>query len=285
MKQSGDHPVTEYTITDFRSFMAWLRTDYKPRRPNGNDDPLSSGSLFNAWKSIRAFYMWLHTEYQIPRPDLEWKRPQFEYREIIPFTREEITSLLSAAESTAAAKTEQRKSFQMRRPTAKRDRAIILLLLDFGIRVSECARLRLPDVNLKIGEIHIQPFRSSRKSKPRTIPMGSTSIKAIWNYLSLQERTQDDFLFLTQENRPMDKDLIRLVLSEIGTRANVAGVHPHRFRHTFAIEYLRNGGDVFTLKRIMGLSSLKMIEVYLTIAKTDLTTAHRKASPADNWRL
>lgn len=281
----GDRKITDYSITDFRIYLAWLRNDYKPHRANGDTSPLSGGSLFNAWKAIRAFYFWVHEEYQIPRPDMEWKRPRFEYPEVIPFTKNEIASILSAVEYTAFANTEKRKSFRMRRSTAKRDRAIILLLLDSGIRVSECARLLVSDINLEIGEIHVRPYQSSRKSKPRTIPISPITIKSIWHYLSTRNTFPDDPVFLTRDHKKMDRNSIRLMLNETGVRAEISNVHPHRFRHTFAIQYLRNGGDIFTLKRILGHSTLKMVERYLAIANVDISSAHKRASPVDNWRL
>lgn len=281
----NDKPVHTITLANLRTYMAWLQTTYIPKRPGGDESPLSGGSLFAAWKSVRALFLWLASEYKIERIDLDWKRPSFEYPEIIPFTQYEVARLLEGAEFTREAQTVNRQPFRMHRSTSTRDKALILLLLDTGLRVSEAARLRRQDINLEIGDLHVQPYRSSRKSKPRTVPMGIKTVKAIFKYLNSRnpKNVKNDLVFQTHGYKPMNKDSIRQVIAAIAERVDVADAHPHRFRHTFAIQFLRNGGDIFTLQRLLGHTSLKMTQVYLAIAQSDIENAHRRASPVDNW--
>jgi integrase/recombinase XerD len=92
-------------------------------------------------------------------------------------------------------------------------------------------------------------------------------------------------LFVTNENRPLTRQRVLNLLSLLGKSLGILRVHPHRFRHTMAIQYLRNGGDIFTLQRILGHKRLDMVNRYLYIVSADVKSAHQRASPADNWRL
>ena len=78
---------------------------------------------------------------------------------------------------------------------------------------------------------------------------------------------------------------IRLLLTDLGRRVGIKNAHPHWLRHTFAVEYLRNEGDIFTLQMILGHSSLDMVRNYLQLAKADAKNARRRASPTDKWKL
>jgi integrase/recombinase XerD len=177
----------------------------------------------------------------------------------------------------------------MRRWADKRDQAIILTLLDTGLRASELSALKVNDVDLKSGKVQVKHGRlgGAKGGKGRIVYLGKAARRAVWRYLAEREDGEEPEapLFLARYDRPMNKDALRLLMARLGEKAGVKNCHPHRFRHTFAITYLRSGGDVFTLQALLGHSTLDMVQHYARIADIDVEQAHRRASPADNWRL
>jgi site-specific recombinase XerD len=158
-----------------------------------------------------------------------------------------------------------------------RDRAIVLLMLDTGLRVSEVAGLRLgdlrPDGTLKV---------RGKGSRERMVPAGSTARQAIVRYLGQRgPGGPDDTLFLGRRGEISARGLQRMVRRLKG-RVGVTGrLSPHSLRHTFARSYLVNGGDVFSLQRILGHTTLDMVKRYVALADVDLVSRHAVASPAD----
>jgi integrase/recombinase XerD len=282
----GDKEVDEITTEDLRAFMNYLVTDYVPERRNNpeNREPLSTASHHRYWKAMRSFYKWAERDLGTGRPDLPIKMPNWESQEIIPFTEEEIKALIKHSEYTQVPAGKHR-SYRFRRRNALRDKALILTLLDTGVRVGELTRLRVNDVNLENGEVFVRPFHV-KKTHSRTTYLGKAARKAVWRYLVGRDNIRpEDPLFVTNEDRPMTRQRVLNLLSVMGKSIGIHKVHPHRFRHTMAIQYLRNGGDIFTLQRILGHKRLDMVNRYLYIVSADVKSAHLRASPADNWRL
>ena len=108
--------------------------------------------------------------------------------------------------------------------------------------------------------------------------------RALWRYLTTRDAKADARLFVSTRGGPMLRNSLTQILQRIGERAGVMPANAHRFRHTFAINFLRNGGDVLTLQMLLGHESLAMVRNYVKLASADLDRAARH-SPADGWEL
>ena len=104
--------------------------------------------------------------------------------------------------------------------------------------------------------------------------IGKATRRTLWRYLV--ERgigsNSDAPLFTTIHDEPLSRDGLRLIFVRLGKTAGLRKCHPHMFRHTFAINYLRSQGDVLTLQVLLGHESLEMVKRYARIAKIDLLT-------------
>lgn len=276
----GERELESLTLEDWQKYFLHLREEYKPKRFSGNQEPLSESTIDNHWKMIRSFYNWAVTLLSIQRPDLKLPRPKYSSPQIVPFTQEEVKRLLDSSQFTQVEKKDGRK-YKIKRPNADRDRAILMILLDTGVRLGELCRLRLGDINLENGEVYIRPYHDGRKSKSRTVFLGQRTRQAVWKYIAKQQSQQDQSLRLFE----LKDSTIRIIINRIGANAKVSHAHPHKFRHTFAITYLRNHGDIFTLQRLLGHATLEMTRRYLDISQMDLSQTHARASPVDNWKL
>ena len=261
--------VDRITLSDLRDFIYYLRKEYKTRRWDGDASPLTEASIHGYWKAFRCFWNWLHDDYDLENVAQKLKMPRYTLRPIAPYTKEEILMMLEACDRDAA---------EHNRSTRIRDRAVLLLLLDTGLRLGELMRLKVRDVDIEGGKITVLPYGRGIKSSGRMVYLGISAKRAMKKYLEQIPKQPETSLF------SISNDGMRNLVRRIGKRCGV-NAWSHKFRHTFAINYLRNGGDVFTLQRQLGHSTLDMVQHYLAIADTDSQAAHQKASPADRWQL
>jgi integrase/recombinase XerD len=272
----GDKEAGEVTAKELHDFIIWLQKDYVPSRWNKDTSPLSGSGVELHWKGVRSLFKWLNDTLDLPRPDMKMPRPEYMRPHVTAFTEEEIRKLIKFCDYADVER--DGKKHKQRLPEAHRDKAIVLTLLDTGMRVGELLRVKMEDVNMEQGEILVTPFRTGKKSRPRLVVLGHTARRAIWLYTSkIKALYPSSVLF------PMTDDAVRHMLKRLEERSGVTDVHPHRFRHSMAIWFLRNGGDIFTLQRLLGHSTLDMVNTYLDIAQTDIALAHRRASALDRW--
>jgi site-specific recombinase XerD len=160
-------------------------------------------------------------------------------------------------------------------------------LLDTGLRASELVGLTLDKVWIDDGLVKVL----GKGNKERLVPMGATVQKAVWRYLhSYRPKPANplyDTLFLTANGEPLTVNRLECIIERYGKKAEIEGVRlsPHTLRHTAAVSFLRNNGDVFSLQRMLGHSSLEMTRHYCNIADIDVKKAHLRASPVDNLKI
>jgi len=233
MNHIGDQDVAKIKSSDLTNYLAWMRTEYKPKRWNGNEDPLSAKSLRNVYIALRAFYTWLNKEFNLPNPAKEITPPKFPQHVIQTFSKEDIEKLIKACIYSREAQTEQRHKFVMHRPSANRDQAIVLTLLDTGLRATELCSLIVEDVDLKTGKVNVRHGvgGGAKGGKGRVTYLGKVARKAVWRYLATREDGSDPKapLFISAGDRPFNRDSLRILIRRLGERAQITHVHPHKF--------------------------------------------------------
>jgi site-specific recombinase XerD len=178
--------------------------------------------------------------------------PRAEQVVIETFTPEQLQALFRALE---------------KQPFPVRDKAILSVLIDTGIRASELCGLVLNCVWLDADDSYIKVLGKGRKE--REIPLGRASRIALRRYITRyrgKPRNQaEQHVFLSRTGEPLTVHGLAELIEHLGEHARIKGVRcsPHTFRHTFACQYLLNGGDIYKLSRLMGHTSVKITERYL----------------------
>ena len=266
--------VANIGINELRRFIVYLKEQPRfahHRFTQPQDGHLSGHTINGYMRALQSFWSWLEREDLIPEnPFTNMKIPKAPKKIIPIFTEEQLRQLFSSIDTTS--------------PAGYRNYTMILMLFDTGIRCSELTGLRIADVNLESRLIKV----TGKGSKERQVPIGAKVQKALWKYLTLYHpeaaTPRYDQVFLTLEGRPLTKDRLEAVVERYGKKAAITGVRvsPHTFRHTMAVTFLRNGGDVFSLQRILGHSSLEVLRGYVNLAQSDISRVHQRNSPGDN---
>jgi integrase/recombinase XerD len=162
-----------------------------------------------------------------------------------------------------------------------RDRAMLMLFLDAMARVSEVCGLNAGDVDIDGRAIRVL----GKGRKERDIPFGQVTAQAIKRYArEVEDQRPEDPFFISNRGARMVREQIAERMRMYGKKAKIEGVRcsPHTLRHTGAKRFVLNGGDIFTLQKLLGHTSLVMVRRYVELASVDVRRQHERFSPADS---
>jgi len=170
-------------------------------------------------------------------------------------------------------------------PVGKRDRALLELLYGAGLRVSECARLELRDVDLGKGTLFV---RQGKGKKDRIVPFAGQAAAAIDLYLregrpAFTRSARQQALFISSTSgKAMGSDSIQLVVREHAKAAGLkVAVSPHILRHTYATHLIQGGADVRHVQKLLGHACLQSTTIYTRVFPKDLAKMVEKAHPRE----
>lgn len=228
----------------------------------------SPGGVHCGFRAVRAFLHWYESEYE----PAGWANP---IRKVpAPKVTQRVLPPVAWADVKAMLDTCKRRTF-----AGDRDRAVLLSLLDSGLRASEFLSLNQEDLNLESGAIIV---RQGKGGKFRTVFLGHKARRAILDYLRYRSQSDPaDPLWIAQAGARLSYWGLRQILRRRSERAGVPTPGAHAFRRAFALGSLRNGIDLVSLQRLMGHSDLSVIHRYLAQTDDDLQAAHAKTSPVD----
>jgi len=227
----------------------------------------SSITINRTYGGLRCFFRYLSQERVIPAtPFTLVEKPKVEKKLIRPLDMEQVRLLLAQPKT---------KTF-----CGFRNWVMMLLMLDTGLRLSEVLGLRRDRIDWQASRLTVL----GKGDKERLVPFGGGVKKALWDYAQWRgDVAGQDIFFLDQFGGQICPRHIQLRLKRYGKAAKIEGVRvsPHTLRHTFATQYILNGGDAFSLQAMLGHSTLEMVKLYVRLANRDVALQHQRYSPID----
>lgn len=159
----------------------------------------------------------------------------------------------------------------------------MMLLADTGMRISEALNLQQEDTDFKTNILELKGT-NTKNHKTRYVPISQKTSKLLRELLLEIAEFDTPHLFATVYRNIIDPVRFRQRLKTFGNTAGIIGVRgsPHTIRHTFAKYYLLNDGNVMTLQKILGHSTIEMVRSYINMTNKDILVQHNKYSPINN---
>ena len=264
----GEHGITEIREVTPDIIKRWMVAQM--------DRGVAAITVAGRYTDLHSFFGYLQREGILEaNPIKKVRPPKYTSKIVQTFSEEDIRRLLGALDRT--------------RFFGVRDYALILTLLDTGLRASEACGLTAGDVDLVDGSLKVAEGqgRHIKGRRERIVAVGNRVRRELSRYLMEREKhfkdCPNDWLFPSRDGTRLNKDSLRRIIARIGKKAHLKNVRtsPHTFRHTYAKRFLLNGGDIFSLQKQLGHRTLEMVRKYVNLFGPEVKEQQRRFSPAD----
>ena len=249
-------PCSDFTEDIYYQYIMHL----KQTRPNLKDVTLNS-----YLRGLRVILYYAMDLGYLPRIKLDMMKAEKEIKET--YTDEELSLLLKKPNVKKCDFTEYRNW------------VVVNYLLATGNRASTVINIRLSDIDLAGGMVHLT---KTKNRKQMLIPLSQTMVKILKEYLAIRQGQPNDFLFCNQFGKQFTRDGIQTAVMTYNRNRGVCKTSMHLFRHTFAKKWIMSGGDIFRLQKLLGHSSLDVVKEYVNIFGVDLKEQFDSFNPLES---
>lgn len=266
--------INEIQAEDLRRYVRYLQTKQRwSEHPTINQahGPLSPHTIATYVRTIRAFFSWLTREGFLDSNPFVNVKPPKAPRKIVPTLTSEEAEMFF-------------RVIPRNEPRGYRDFAFFLTLYGTGLRLTELTHIPTLNVNFDNAQLKI----TGKGSKERVVSVSSKVYKALFKYnRSWRPKVESKYFFIDRKGKPLSRFVIahRMKTYVLHSGINTAKCTPHTLRHSFSVQFLRNGGDVFSLQRILGHASLDMTRHYAELADSDVERKMKAFSPAESLNV
>lgn len=258
ISQSGIDDLSEVKTTHIASFFKLLK--------NAGLNETSAARYFS---SLKGFFKYLlRNDYILSNPIERISPPKISRKLPEVLNVREINAILDQPDINDT--------------IGLRDKAILELFYACGTRISELINIRINDLFLK--EEVIRVF--GKGSKERLIPIGSSAIKWVEEYLQksrpilAKNFKSENYLFLNQRGTKFSRMGIWKIVNHYSKQAGIEKkVHPHTFRHSFATHLIEGGADLRAVQEMLGHADISTTQIYTHIDRDYIKLVHKKYHP------
>ena len=271
----GKSSVVSITPAIIREYVTWMSAEKLPfddhphRRAKKGIVGLSPMTVNVRIRTLKSFFNWCQKEkYTYLSPTADLKLQKVDEDKISAFTQAQLSKLLAAPMCDTF--------------NGFRDYVIMAVLTDTGLRISELLGLRKQDVDFVQMTLTV-PWEMAKTRKTRTVPISRPVAKLLAELIAENEDfgSGRDALFYSVYGSELTPDAFDERLKIYAKKANIEGVRcsAHTFRHTFALHWIKSGGDAFSLQKILGHTDMSMVRRYVRLSDTDVKEKHVQFSP------